>query len=94
VLGGKLMINFLRTLTEMGPDLWRLVFVNAGVKLTIDGSEALPDLKAFDQAGIKILVSGTCLTHFGLLDRKKVGETTNMLDIVTAMQLADKVINI
>jgi len=26
--------------------------------------------------------------------RKQVGETTNMLDIVTAMQLADKVINL
>ena len=31
---------------------------------------------------------------FDLLDRKEVGETTNMLDIVTAMQLADKVINL
>jgi len=29
-----------------------------------------------------------------IVDRKQVGETTNMLDIVTAMQLADKVINI
>jgi hypothetical protein len=27
-------------------------------------------------------------------DKKRVGETTNMLDIITAMQLADKVINI
>ena len=36
----------------------------------------------------------TCLNHFNLLERKQVGETTNMLDIVTAMQLADKVINI
>ena len=31
---------------------------------------------------------------FDLLDREQVGETTNMLDIVTAMQLADKVINL
>ena len=41
-----------------------------------------------------IMVCGTCLDHFQLLDQKKVGQTTNMLDIVTAMQLADKVINI
>ncbi|MFH0725740.1 MAG: sulfurtransferase-like selenium metabolism protein YedF [Pseudomonadota bacterium] len=93
-LGLKLMVNFLRTLKEMGPDLWRLIFVNNGVKLTIDGSEALPDLKALEKGGLKILVCGTCLTHFNLLERKQVGETTNMLDIVTAMQLADKVINI
>jgi selenium metabolism protein YedF len=93
-LGLKLMLSFLRTLKEMGPDLWRLVFVNNGVKLTIDGSEVLDDLKAYENGGLKILVCGTCLTHFNLLERKQVGETTNMLDIVTAMQLADKVISL
>jgi selenium metabolism protein YedF len=93
-LGLKLMVNFLRTLKEMGPELWRLVFVNNGVKLTIDGSEVLENLKGYEKAGLKILVCGTCLNHFNLLERKMVGETTNMLDIVTAMQLADKVVNI
>ena len=93
-LGLKLMVNFLRTLKEMGDELWRLVFVNNGVKLTITGSEVLEDLKDYEKGGRKILVCGTCLDHFDLLDSKQVGETTNMLDIVTAMQLADKVINI
>jgi selenium metabolism protein YedF len=92
-LGLKLMISFIKTLKEMGPELWRLVFVNNGVKLAIEGSKVLDDLKDFENNGLKILVCGTCLTHFGLLETKKVGETTNMLDIVTAMQLADKVIN-
>jgi selenium metabolism protein YedF len=93
-LGLKLMINFVRTLKEMGPDLWRLVLVNNGVKLTINGSEVLPDLKALEDNGVKILVCGTCLEHFKLLDKKQIGETTNMLDIVTGLQLADKVISI
>ena len=93
-LGKKLVISFIKTLKEMGDELWRLVLVNNGVKLTIEGSPVLEDLVAYEEAGLKILVCGTCLTHFGLLEAKKVGETTNMLDIVTAMQLADKVINI
>jgi len=93
-LGLKLMISFIKTLKEMGADLWRLVFVNNGVKLTISGSAALDDLKELSDSGIHILVCGTCLMHFNLLEEKQVGETTNMLDIVTAMQLADKVINI
>lgn len=93
-LGLKLMLNFIRTLKEMGPDLWRLVFVNNGVKLAIRDSEVIPDLKELEDNGLQILVCGTCLTHFDLLEHKQVGETTNMLDIVTAMQLADKVINI
>lgn len=93
-LGKKLMISFLKTLKEMGPELWRLVFVNNGVKLTVEGSEILPVLKEIEKSGTSILVCGTCLNHFNLLDKKQVGETTNMLDIVTAMQLADKAINV
>jgi len=93
-LGLKLMLNFIKTLKEMGDELWRLIFVNNGVKLTIDGSQVLAELKELEEGGLLILVCGTCLDHFDLLDRKQVGETTNMLDVVTAMQLADKVINI
>ena len=93
-LGSKLMTSFLKTLKELGNELWRLVFVNNGVKLTIDGSDILPVIRELEKDGIHILVCGTCLTHFNLLDQKQVGETTNMLDIVTSMQLADKVINI
>ena len=93
-LGLKLMVNYIRTLKEMGGDLWRLVFVNAGVRLAIDGSDVLDDLLEYEKKGLTILVCGTCLDHFRLLEQKKVGVTTNMLDIVTAMQLADKVINI
>jgi selenium metabolism protein YedF len=93
-LGAKLMTNFLKTLKEMGSDLWRLVFVNNGVKLTIKDSTVLSILKDLEKNHAHILVCGACLTHFDLLDKKAVGETTNMLDIVTSMQLADKVINL
>ena len=93
-LGRKLMINFIKTIGEMGPELWRLVFVNNGVKLTVKGSQLVPVLQNYQDSSLTILVCGTCLTHYNLLDQKQVGETTNMLDIVTAMQLADKVINL
>ena len=93
-LGSNLMVNFIKTLKEMRDELWRLVFVNNGVKMTIEDSEVLPALKELEADGIQILVCGTCLNYFDLLDKKQVGETTNMLDIVTAMQLADKVINV
>ncbi len=94
LLGAKLMVNFIKTLKEMGGELWRLVLVNSGVKLTIDGAGTLEDLKGLEEEGLTILVCGTCLDYFNLLEKKQVGQTTNMLDIVTAMQLADKVITI
>jgi selenium metabolism protein YedF len=93
-LGRRLMVNFIKTLKEMGPGLWRLVFLNSGVKLTVEGSPLLPELKQYEEAGVTVLVCGTCLEHFRLLDRKRVGQTTNMLDIVTAMHVSDKVINL
>ncbi|RPI78567.1 MAG: sulfurtransferase-like selenium metabolism protein YedF [Desulfobacteraceae bacterium] len=94
VLGAKLMQGFLKTLKEMGPELWRLMLINNAIKLTIEGSEAVPLLRDLAQTGVPILVCGTCLNHFQLLEKKQVGEITNMLDIVTAMQVADKVITI
>jgi selenium metabolism protein YedF len=94
LLGTKLIANFIATLKEMGPDLWCVVLLNAGVKLAVAGSEVLAGLRNLEQSGVRLLVCGTCLNHFQLLEAKQVGETTNMLDIVTAMQLADKVITL
>jgi selenium metabolism protein YedF len=91
-LGRKLLVNFIGTLKEMGRELWCLVLVNAGVKLAVAGAEVLANLRELEQGGVMVLVCGTCLQHFQLLEQKQVGETTNMLDIVTHMQLADKVI--
>ena len=94
VLGAKLMASFIATLKEMGPELWCVVLLNAGVKLAVAGSEVLAGLLDLEQSGVRLLVCGTCLNHFQLLEAKQVGETTNMLDIVTAMQLADHVITL
>jgi len=92
-LGKKLIASFLGTVKEMGRELWCLVLLNSGVKLTVAGSEVLASLQELEQDGVMVLVCGTCLNYFQLLEHKQVGETTNMLDIVTHMQLADKVIS-
>ncbi|KIX13648.1 sulfurtransferase-like selenium metabolism protein YedF [Dethiosulfatarculus sandiegensis] len=91
-LGRGLMKNFILTLKEMGPDLWRVIFLNGGVKLCCQGSEVLEAIQELEKSGVHILVCGTCLDFFGILEEKRVGETTNMLDVVTSLQLAGKVI--
>jgi selenium metabolism protein YedF len=93
-LGSALMVNFLKTIGEMGDDLWRLVFVNSGVKLALKDSNVIFALKEIEESGKDIFVCGTCLTFFDVMQEKEVGQTTNMLDIVTSMQLADKVVKI
>lgn len=93
-LGVALMKNFIGTLKEFGSDLWRIVLLNGGVRLSTKDSPVLEELKDLEASGVDVLVCGTCLNFFDLHEKKAVGQTTNMLDIVTSMQLATKVIRI
>ena len=93
-LGGKLMLNFLLTLPELGSGLWRIILVNGAVKLAAEGHPCLEKLEALAASGVSILVCGTCLGFFGLMEKKRVGETTNMLDVVTSLAAAGKVIQV
>lgn len=93
-LGAKLMQNFLLTLPEMGSSLWRIILVNSAVRFSAAGSAGLEPLQQLADSGVSILVCGTCLEFFGLLEDKQVGETTNMLDVVTSLDLASKVIQV
>lgn len=91
-LGAKLMNAFLANLPEFGPGLWRVILLNGAVKLSAKEGEALNTLRALEAAGVSVLVCGTCLGHYGLLDKKLVGETTNMMDVVSSLALAQKII--
>lgn len=91
-LGRKIVINFIRNLKEMGGELWRLVLLNGGVKLAVEGSEALPQLQDLARRGLDILVCGPCLKTFDLFEKKQVGELLSMTDLISSMQVADKVI--
>ncbi len=90
-LGTRLMTTFLQTLPEM-TRLWRVVLLNGGVKLAATPGDPLDALKKLSENGVDILVCGTCLAHYGLTEAKAVGETSNMLDIVTSLDVADKVV--
>lgn len=91
-LGARLMENFLASLPELGPSLWRIVLLNGGIKLAATEGKCLDTLKQLESSGVSILVCGTCLNFFHLLEAKQVGETTNMMDVVTSLSLAGKVI--
>ena len=52
------------------------------------------ELAEVAKTGVQITACGACLAFFHILDKQEVGEVTNMLEIVTGMQLADTVITI
>ena len=56
-------------------------------------NEAVPVLRSLDERGIPLIVC-LCLTHFGLVDKVKVGTVSGMPAFVAAQWAATKVIAI
>jgi len=92
LLGAVLMKSFLHTLKEIEPRPWRLIFINAGVKLAAEGSDLLSVLSELESLGIEILSCGTCLDFFKLKEKLREGKVTNMYDIVSSLVAATNVI--
>ncbi|MCK9460718.1 MAG: sulfurtransferase-like selenium metabolism protein YedF [Proteobacteria bacterium] len=93
-LGERLMGAFFHTLLEVGPKPKTIIFMNTGVKVAVEGSRALDDLRALAAQGIDILACGTCLSFFELTDKLAVGRVSNMYDIATALLEAGKVVEL
>ena len=93
-LGGILIKAFLNTLLaqDQKPDC--VVFMNGGVKLTIEQSDNLTEVKKLEQAGIRILVCGTCLDFFHLKEKVRAGAVSNFYEITQLLVMADKVIRL
>ena len=91
-LGRVLMKSFLHTLKEIEPRPWRLIFLNAGVKLAAEGSELLGVLSDLESLGVEILSCGICLDFFKLKEKLAAGKVTNMYDIVSSLVTATNVI--
>ena len=91
-LGKMLMKSFVYALTqlEQAPDT--VLLYNGGAKLSTEGSDSIEDLEKLQQRGSEILTCGTCLNHFGLTEKLKVGGVTNMYEIAEKMAMAGSVI--
>lgn len=92
VLGKILMKSFIYTVSETEPYPSTLIFYNAGVRLTVEGSEVLDDLKALEKEGVEIISCGTCLDFLELKDKLQIGSISNMYTIYE--KLKDKESNL
>lgn len=91
-LGQLLIKGFINTLPDIDIKPRTMVFLNSGILLTLKDSPVLDALKKLEQAGIKILVCGTCLDFFQSTNDLAVGVVSNMYDILDALSKAEKVI--
>jgi selenium metabolism protein YedF len=93
-LGRLLMKNFIITLLDLEhlPD--RMLFLNSGVLLTTEGSEALEALEALGNRGVEILSCGVCLDFYHKKNQLKAGAATNMFTTAESLMDAGSVIRL
>jgi selenium metabolism protein YedF len=93
-LGQLLITGFINTLPEAANKPSKMLFINRGVMLTTEGSRVLDALQQLESEGVQIFSCGTCLNHYQLKDKLKVGKVTNMYDTVESLLDAEKVVRI
>ncbi|MFA7061224.1 MAG: sulfurtransferase-like selenium metabolism protein YedF [Pedobacter sp.] len=93
-LGSLLMKTFIHTLLETSDQPASILFLNSGIYLTTEGSEALEALEKLNDMGVEILSCGLCLDFFERKDKLRVGNTTNMLTTAENLLRATQVITL
>ena len=88
-LGEVLMKAFLGCISKLSRRPAVMAFMNEGVKLVLPESSACEYIKELEKAGTKILVCGTCTTHFNITDKVAVGTISNMFEIMEMVTGAD-----
>lgn len=92
-LGKVLIKGFIYALSQQEELPKTILFYNGGACLTCEGSASLDDLKELEHRGVKILTCGTCLNFYGLSEKLKVGEVTNMYEIAETMSKASLIVS-
>lgn len=91
-LGTVLMKGFIYAISQQDELPATILFYNGGAKLTCEDAPTLEDLKSLEAQGVEILTCGTCLNHYGLTDKLKVGTVTNMYVIAEKMTQASLIV--
>lgn len=91
-LGRQLMKGFIYALSQLDELPQTILLYNGGAKLSVEGSDALDDLKNLEAEGVEVLTCGTCLNHYGLADKLAVGGVTNMYVIAEKLAKASLIV--
>jgi intracellular sulfur oxidation DsrE/DsrF family protein len=90
----KLFGSYLRLLQDIEPLPTAICFYADGVKMVVEGSPVLDELKTLEEKGVLLILCGTCLRYFQLTEKIVVGFQGGMPDIIEAQWKADKLIRI
>jgi sulfur relay (sulfurtransferase) complex TusBCD TusD component (DsrE family) len=90
----KLIGSYLKLLLEGDLLPNSICFYTEGVRLAVEGSPVVEQLKALEEKGVRLILCSTCLNYLGLEGRVQVGIVGGMTDIIEAQVAADKVITL
>ncbi len=90
----KLIKTYLKLLDESDTVPAAICFYTDGVKLVVDGSPVIEQLRMLEAKGVHLIICSTCLNYYGLADKVQVGVVGGMADIIEAQWRADKVITL
>lgn len=93
-LGRLLMKGYLYTLTQLEELPRTVIFMNSGVRLCLEGSENLDDLKALEKKSVEILVCGTCLEFLNVREQLAAGRISNMYEISSKIHGSEELVKI
>ena len=93
-LGRLLMRNYLHTLTSRLDFPQKIIFINSGVKLCVEGSPVIEELEALQNKGTEIFVCGTCLDYYRLEEKLAAGNVSNMYEITDLLAEAERVLSL
>lgn len=91
-LGEVLMKSLMVTLTQAPPAA--VLLLNTGVHMAVAGSPVLEQLQKLAETGTEILVCGTCLNYYKLVEKLAVGAVSNMVEINSRLNGPYKAITI
>ena len=92
-LGRNLMKTFWVCMVEADVKPSKIYFINSSVKMVVNGSVHLENIKKLADLGIDIAACGICLDYYGVKEELGVGSITNMYAITDSI-LGDNIVKL
>jgi hypothetical protein len=93
-LRAHLLTSYLRTLVDLEQAPQAILLYAEGVKMATLESVCRVQLDELSDRGALIIISRTCLEHYGLLEKVPSPEIGNMAMIAEAQSTAEKVVTL
>ena len=90
----KLIGTYLHLLAENEMLPGAICFYAEGVRLVVEGSPVLDELRSLETKGVHLIICKTCLDYYDVADKIAVGIVGGMTDIIAAQWGAGKVVTV